>query len=166
MRTYSNWVEILSEEAMMRAIEVYERAQQFDVTDVLERYAEETRLPDEVICEHHRELIKFLSLCACAPGNYGMRGPLDELWHTFIIYTDKYASFCDAVAGRFIHHFPVNREDKGQKPADVTYLNFLKDYESAYGNEPPIQVWPRPLGGVDSPSCTNCGAACNHKCIA
>ncbi|MGH4005353.1 MAG: hypothetical protein ACRDSO_14740, partial [Pseudonocardiaceae bacterium] len=31
---------------------------------------------------------------------------VDIGWHTFILYTREYASFCNRVAGRFVHHVP------------------------------------------------------------
>jgi hypothetical protein len=35
-----------------------------------------------------------------------MYGPVDRLWHVFLTFTRDYAAFCQAVAGRFIHHRP------------------------------------------------------------
>lgn len=32
---------------------------------------------------------------------------VDEAWHQFILFTVDYAAYCDAVAGRFIHHHPI-----------------------------------------------------------
>ena len=55
---------------------------------------------------HEREIKRFLALSAINPGKYGMRGPLDELWHTFIIFTSAYANFCRLLGGGFIHHLP------------------------------------------------------------
>lgn len=31
---------------------------------------------------------------------------VDKGWHTFILYTHEYTSFCEKVAGRFVHHSP------------------------------------------------------------
>src|SRR6266496_4410333 len=87
--------------------EILTRAMSFPMEEVLERYAKDQNLPLEVACEHERELKRYLALCALNPASsYGMRGPIDELWHTFVIFTEKYASFCDQVAGRFLHHSP------------------------------------------------------------
>ena len=60
-------------------------AMKYDMKAVMGRYAEKTRLPPDVLKEHEREIKRFLALSAINPGKYGMRGPLDELWHTFII---------------------------------------------------------------------------------
>lgn len=32
---------------------------------------------------------------------------VDEAWHQLILFTEDYAKYCAAVAGRFIHHLPI-----------------------------------------------------------
>jgi hypothetical protein len=152
------------------------RAISFQMDDVVERYAKEQGLPLEVAREHERELKRYLAVCASDPTtSYGMRGPIDEFWHTFIIFTQEYATFCDHVAGRFLHHSPaVARE--GEAAADGSgstkegYVRFLEVYESTYGEAPPRHLWPRPLKHesadqvFDGCGCTTCscvGGGCS-----
>lgn len=53
------------------------------------------------------QALAFLTLCARAPKVGYSPSPLVDIgWHTFILYTKEYASFCEQVAGRFIHHEP------------------------------------------------------------
>ena len=33
-------------------------------------------------------------------------GPVDDFWHAHILDTEAYARACDALFGRFLHHFP------------------------------------------------------------
>jgi hypothetical protein len=49
----------------------------------------------------------FLFLNAKYPG-FGMTPSksLDEIWHTHILDTEKYAEDCDKLFGKFLHHFP------------------------------------------------------------
>lgn len=35
---------------------------------------------------------------------------IDEMWHTFLLFTRDYAVFCDEYLGRFIHHIPAGDE--------------------------------------------------------
>ena len=42
----------------------------------------------------------YIALCAVEEGTYGMRGPIDEFWHTLVTFTKTYAGFCERVAGR------------------------------------------------------------------
>jgi hypothetical protein len=149
-----------------RTIEI---AMKYDMTPVMERYAEETRLPPEVLDEHEREIKRFLALSALNPGKYGMRGPLDELWHTFILFTSSYAQFCRELGGGFIHHLPSTPTTQapvktGEKSG---YTVFLEDYEQILGELPPAHLWPRGFSGeVMDPSCDQCGIWCAQTCVA
>ena len=86
-----------------------------------------------------------------------MTGAVDELWHTFVIFTREYAAFCDAVAGRFLHHVP---EVEGQMSANTFehYLAFLADYEAVFNEPAPAAYWPRPEGDPESVACKGCSA--------
>jgi len=41
---------------------------------------------------------------------------IDEMWHTFILFTRDYAAFCEGHFGCFLHHVP--NEDEEQGPED------------------------------------------------
>ncbi|CAM4505873.1 hypothetical protein NONI108955_37755 [Nocardia ninae] len=41
---------------------------------------------------------------------------VDEAWHGFILCTERYAAFCTAAYGRFLHHFP-----EGAGPPNVSH---------------------------------------------
>ena len=41
---------------------------------------------------------------------------VDEAWHGFILCTARYAAFCDAAYGRFLHHHPEGGR-RGRRPA-------------------------------------------------
>jgi hypothetical protein len=119
--------------------------------EVLERYARKEGIPLAVAQEHGLELKRYLALCAMNPqASYGMRGPIDELWHTFLLFTEKYASFCDQIGGNFLHHAP-NTSDRsranGQDGRRIGegYVRFLEDYKAAYGESAPPHLWPRPM---------------------
>jgi len=49
---------------------------------------------------------------------------LDEAWHTFILFTKDYATFCNDYVGKFIHHMPSVGEGG--------YLNDLSLIENSY----------------------------------
>ena len=146
-------------------------AMSYDMKDVMRRYAEKTRLPPEVLKEHEREIKRFLALSAANPGKYGMRGPLDELWHTFIIFTSSYARFCHLLGGGFIHHKPEPPKKRTSRVTDAkpkrnSYMTFLEDYRSVFKEAPPVHLWPKPGGDVMDPSCDQCGIFCAQTCAA
>lgn len=39
---------------------------------------------------------------------------LDEMWHTFILFTRDYAEFCRDHIGFFVHHAPTRKSEKDQ----------------------------------------------------
>jgi hypothetical protein len=117
----------------------------YPIDQVVERYVEERHVPPELAAEHELELKRFLALNILNPSTrYGMRGPVDDLWHTFILFTREYATFCEEVAGGFIHHEPSTQQDPEAAPAgsEDPYLTMLRDYEELFGEAPP-HVWPR-----------------------
>lgn len=119
---------------------------------VVERYAAEH---DVTVTEAKRlwaELALFLLLSAANPyRRYGMFGPVDAMWHNFILHTQDYARFCEEFIGAFMHHFPC-RTPSGAK-WESRYLQFLFDYREIYNHAPPDDLWPIPaIDGVDSAS--------------
>lgn len=52
------------------------------------------------------DMKQFLFLCGTRPGICSPTEPIDAAWHEFVLYTQDYASFCDEMFGRFIHHVP------------------------------------------------------------
>lgn len=39
---------------------------------------------------------------------------LDEMWHTFILFTKDYHDFCQEYFGYYLHHFPTSRAEYEQ----------------------------------------------------
>ena len=120
-----------------------EKAMSFSMEPVLKRYARVYELPMDVVRDHERELKRYLAMCAMREkgnGTYGLRGPVDELWHTFIIFTQLYTEFCSSVAGRYLHHAPteVSKSDGTEK-----YSTTLSVYKTIFGEEAPVSVWPQ-----------------------
>lgn len=142
---------------------LFERAMRFPMDTVLVTYAEKQNLSLEAARAHEQELKRYLALCAMNPEvNYGMKGQVDKLWHEFILFTEAYATFCENVSGRFLHHRPhvpgqIDADDAGDG-----YERFLADYESAYGESAPADIWPRASDEVlgtlgDAPTTSPCG---------
>jgi hypothetical protein len=78
-----------------------------------------TRLVTRIVKENEYDInlterimdqaLGFLQLCARDPdGRYSPSAMVDIGWHTFILYTREYATFCTKMAGRFIHHSPLD----------------------------------------------------------
>jgi hypothetical protein len=74
---------------------IIESAMSFPMDDLLRKYCMEHSLPIETAREHDALSVVNSST------KYVRSGPMDELWHSFILFTKKYNEFCDLVAG---HH--------------------------------------------------------------
>jgi hypothetical protein len=49
---------------------------------------------------------------------------LDEMWHTFILFTKDYIDFCDKYFGFYIHHQPITFDEKWNNQK-----NFSQDFD-------------------------------------
>lgn len=151
-----------------RVEDVIRAAIDFQMTDVVARYSADYDLPIGVAREHEKELKRYLAVAALFPERaYGMMGPVDKMWHVFILDTHKYIQFCDNVAGRYIHHYPERFFGDDLAAANTVsndtldwYERFLEDYEACFGEEAPRHIWPRPLDYGEmrmQPICRVCG---------
>lgn len=128
--------------------DLVDKAMAFSIDPVLRRYSKYQELEMSVVREHEKELKRYLVLCSLRPsgtGSYGVRGPVDELWHTFIIFTRLYAEFCEQTAGRFLHHSPTEMK-KDPSEAETKYARTLSVYKEFFGEDPPAHIWPLPGG--------------------
>lgn len=144
-------------------------AMKYDLSDVIDRYVKDYEVPVEVAREHERELKRYLCLCAANPKKrYGMRGPVDEFWHTFLLFTTEYLIFCKKIAGKIIHHKPRTKDEDEDRSLRA-YENTLEDYKLAFGEEPPAHLWV-PVEAAAPPcsgSCNQCGSGdpgCSGGC--
>jgi hypothetical protein len=65
---------------------------------------------------------------------------VDDFWHYHILDTMKYARDCDAVFGRFLHHFPyfgLRGEEDARKLAEATATT-RELYRQAFGVIAPV----------------------------
>lgn len=133
---------------------------EFPLEPVLKRHAEDWELSLETAREHERELKRYLALCALHPEKkYGMAGPVDELWHDFILFTRLYVEFCQRAKGEYIHHQPVIPGEAGDHATwRADYARFLADYEATFGEAPPAHLWPKLKPEGKGVFCRECAA--------
>ena len=143
---------------------IIETAMSFPMDDLLRKYCMEHSLPIETAREHEREIKRFLALSVInSSTKYVLSGPMDELWHSFILFTKKYHEFCYLVAGHYIHHVPSVPSDK---PNDFGgYMQLLQDYKVLFGEEPPTQYWPLPQKESAEGSVFHNTPSCSPHCV-
>jgi hypothetical protein len=168
--------------AVSARAEIVTKVLEYPIPDaIIEKYIDSCGVTEQVGRAHERELKRYLAMCLADPeAAYGMFGPVDEFWHTWILFTREWCEFSTAVAGRYIHHRPTTREEKqaarsSQGPS--AYQRFLADYPGYFGEEAPSDHWPRPRQAQTCANCcTNCGgtscaggcgpANCSSGCIS
>lgn len=107
--------------------------------NVLERYAMDYPNNRFTAKEAFEELMKFIWLSLkhkseklCAPQNaqldfvcgmHSEMGDIDDMWHTFLLFTKEYALFCKEYLGVFFHHSPTSNEEK----MAMTQQDFARD---------------------------------------
>ncbi|MGE0010476.1 MAG: hypothetical protein AB7F19_00755 [Candidatus Babeliales bacterium] len=93
---------------------------------------------DEDIVILERELKRYLILCALNKNkeNIGMYSrDVDNLWHSFILFTKEYAQFGTTYAGHFMHHNPEIDTPSPSKEKTQAFYAFLKNYENTFAEE-------------------------------
>jgi len=105
---------------------------------VVRRFLKEHDATPEEAAEIFREMLKWLYLCSrsTAEGPQGLVcvmyaeiEKIDWMWHTFLLFTQDYAEFCERYFGFFLHHVPA--EDEEQTPVDEDA--FRVELEQQYG---------------------------------
>lgn len=84
------------------------------------------------------ETVKWLWLCAYKAKKIKETGKkipglfidssmvmIDEMWHTFILFTNDYLNFCNNTLGLFIHHRPTTKSEK-----DIMDIRLKEDKSS------------------------------------
>jgi hypothetical protein len=95
------------------------RALAYQHPGVLRDFLQKYQVPVEEARELFREMKKWLWLLAEAAREKRAGGSppplelprslmlLDEMWHTFILFTADYTSYCLDTFGAYIHHYPA-----------------------------------------------------------
>lgn len=91
----------------------------YENPDVVSRFTEDHGLSESDAREIFYELKRWLWLCAkrkidLEQGRgepfqiplFNEANAIDKMWHTFLLFTEPYANFCEQYFGFFIHHNP------------------------------------------------------------
>lgn len=57
---------------------------------------------------------------------------IDEMWHTFLLFTFDYADFCQRYLGRFVHHQPTSALTKSGMTPEKRLKILEGNYEYIY----------------------------------
>lgn len=92
------------------------------------------------------EYRRFIFLCCISPKGASPSKAVDEAWHLHLTYTKNYwEAFCKNTLGKDIHHYPSNGGDKEDHKHTNWYNETLEFYEEVFDEEPPADIWLRPV---------------------
>jgi hypothetical protein len=114
----------------------------YHMPQVIARCQKDHNYTDEDMIILEQELKRYLALSiATKRGDLGTgmySSDVDNLWHSFILFTKEYAGFCDKYIGFFIHHMPEIdevRSPEKQEESRKDFQAFVKNYEETFGEE-------------------------------
>lgn len=109
----------------------------YPFSQVKAKILKDGRLSEELVDEAINEFRKYLILILLGYKGIGMISKeVDEVWHTFILFTRDYAAFCEDVFGYFVHHQPDTPVTPINKK--VARAKFIKAYTTVFGELHPI----------------------------
>lgn len=109
---------------------------EYDLWFVAERLRGEG-LSDEKVESGITEFKKYIALFALGYEELGMIShEVDDVWHSFILFTEEYTKFCQGVFGRYIHHAP--NTSRSPHLSRKCVVNFTDAYTHVFGPLPGI----------------------------
>jgi hypothetical protein len=120
--------------------EIIDQVMAYQMPDIIERCQKDFKYTNEDMQLLEKEFKRFLILCIIfKDSNIGMySNDIDNLWHSFILFTKEYALFCDQCNGQFIHHVPTLEKDKTPEKrieSKKYFQEFIKNYEEIFNEE-------------------------------
>lgn len=74
-------------------------------------------------------------MCAVKPGVKVASDEIDQMWHTFLLFTRDYRDFCEQWLGRFVEHEPFEE-------ARPEYYTVTRDFADSMFGDLRLDFWP------------------------
>jgi hypothetical protein len=114
----------------------------YQMPNIIDRCQKDFKYTNEDMILLEKEFKRFLILCVLKKDPYENIGmyssDVDNLWHSFILFTKEYATFCHQYAGHFIHHAPRINNQRSPEEIEASRKNFkyfVDSYEKIFGEE-------------------------------
>jgi hypothetical protein len=116
------------------------------------RLADENGWTREHALRVTREYLRFVYLAMTAGHPVTPSRAVDEAWHLHLTCTRSYwEEMCGRVLERPLHHDPTRGGAEEEAKFADWYARTLDSYRAAFGEEPPVAVWPRPQAEAAAP---------------
>ena len=93
----------LSYEAFAQAVQTGDRSKQ-----AFDQAMQASRMTREQFAVFLPAFQQFVTLCALYPDVGMLSDGADQVWHAFMLITDRYSHFCEEVIGQPIEHLPCS----------------------------------------------------------
>lgn len=106
--------DVLTQDVPESLAEKLNLIENFDYSKVAKKVRQELpSVTDKYLEEGIENLKRYYTVRLLDPeNNHGVSVPVDVFWHTHVLFTRDYFDFCDKVFGRYIHHTPIDRDDR------------------------------------------------------
>jgi hypothetical protein len=108
----------------------------YENNEVVLRFARERNVSVEDASDVFLETKRWLWLCASSPGMpvnmVGDAFVIDEMWHTFLLFTRDYAEFCQTYLSEFVHHVPKRSDEDSSLETEEAKTLLRQDYAFIY----------------------------------
>lgn len=127
-----------------QSAEIIDAIMKFEMPQVIARCKRDHGYSDEVMIVLEKEFKRYLALFALSPNETFGKGmyckAVDNLWHSFILFTAEYDDFCNKYIGVFVHHVPEVDDDENmsleeQEESLKEFRVFVKNYEQTFHEE-------------------------------
>lgn len=103
---------------------------------ITRRMMKEHQFSEELANAIFDETLVYMHASFNSDLNIGPSALVDIGWHTFILYTREYASYCQRAFGQYLHHNPTDREGEEGLPIQATL-----DFMTANGITYDAELW-------------------------
>ena len=107
---------------------------EYDLSRVRNRLQREVRMPMSWLDEAVFEFRRYLGLVVVTGASLQMFSkPVDDVWHTCLLFSRLYMDLCQQVFGRYLHHEPAPDPEVARHPMPDA-LALWQEFEAAYGD--------------------------------
>lgn len=139
---------MITEEAPVQSMPSKERLSEimaYQNSLLIRRYSVNEGVDEKIAVRHFQELKKFLVVCSLNTGGQRITPSrkLDEVWHTFILFTKDYREFCNRYFGKMIDHKPTLIEGKEQATVMMNgYMTARDRAQRIFNGDLDLEMWP------------------------
>ena len=97
-----------------RGIDI-QKVMNYQMPHIITRYRKDYNVSEDTAKVHEVELKRYFILAVDKTDDEDPLGMMstqvDNLWHTFLLFTKDYQAFCHDMFGKFIHHIPLTDKE-------------------------------------------------------